>query len=385
VTDLASLRPPFTASPLRVWAVEDTTAQITWGDLPTGEITAVARNAQRAEVTVVATHHGGPGSLLVQDLVPSTAYQLDLAVADDTRQLSFKTLASPAGPLLSRVATISDLHLGAERWGFLKTMVESNEHSEPHPLRCARASITEAIEWGAQLLVIKGDAAHHRHPDNFALLGSLVDDFPDLPMLLIPGNHDVDYSHSLVELPDTVGARQLPYVQSVDHVDVPGARVLVANSTINGRGEGTLAPVADSLVAAATESATPVLLAIHHHLHRHPIPTYWPPGIPKDEAQPFLNQLAVANQRTLLTSGHSHRNRSRRQAGLTITEVASTRDWPGVWAGYAIHEGGIRQVVRRAAAPDAVIWHEYSRGALLGLWDFWSPGPLDQRCFSLDW
>ena len=57
----------------------------------------------------------------------------------------------------------------------------------------------------------------------------------------------------------------------------------------------------------------------------------------------------------------------------------------GTWAGYVVHEGGIRQVVRRVAAPAAIRWTEETKRALLGVWGRWSPGRLDDRCLSHTW
>ena len=86
-----------------------------------------------------------------------------------------------------------------------------------------------------------------------------------------------------------------------------------------------------------------------------------------------------------MTAGHSHRHRRRTHRSVTITEVGSPKDYPGTWAGYVVHEGGVRQVVRRVDRPDCIRWTEYTRRAALGLWGQWSPGRLDDRCFSLTW
>jgi hypothetical protein len=87
----------------------------------------------------------------------------------------------------------------------------------------------------------------------------------------------------------------------------------------------------------------------------------------------------------LLTAGHSHRHRRRTHRSVTITEVGSPKDYPGTWGGYVIHEGGIRQVVRRIADPTCIAWTEYTRRAALGVWGRWSPGQLDARNFSHVW
>lgn len=68
-----------------------------------------------------------------------------------------------------------------------------------------------------------------------------------------------------------------------------------------------------------------------------------------------------------------------------MTEVASTKDFPGVWAGYTVYEGGLTQTVRRSLDPDAMRWTEYTRRAVGGVWGLWSVGTLADRCLVLDW
>jgi hypothetical protein len=65
--------------------------------------------------------------------------------------------------------------------------------------------------------------------------------------------------------------------------------------------------------------------------------------------------------------------------------VGSVKDYPGVWAGYVIHEGGIVQTVRRTAEPSTVAWTDYSGRAMGGLYRYWTPGRLSDRCFTLRW
>ena len=200
-------------------------------------------------------------------------------------------------------------------------------------------------------------------------------------MLLVPGNHDVD-RRSGMDLP-LLGRRRLAYTTEPVAHEVPGLSVLLADTSIVGQSHGTLGPAADALADLARDARNPTFVALHHHFHRYDAMTHWPPGIAKDEADAFFTSLRGANPRSLVSSGHSHRNRRRTHHGIPFAEVASTKDWPGVWAGYVVHEGGIRQVVRRVVGM--VDWHEYSRGAVLGLWGLWAPGRPGDRCFTLDW
>lgn len=361
-----------------VWAVEDTAVQICWGDLPPGRVRASSDGTEAG-----VDHPGGPGAIDLRGLEPGRTTAIRLRWDGGSTTLRATTLQPPPGELLLRFATVSDLHLGATTWGAFRTMVDSSGHPTPHPYRCAAAAIAEAEAWGASLLVIKGDAVQHERQADFDALGQLVDSFPAMEMALIPGNHDVDGRPG--GIPESVGSRQLRYVRSVDHLDRPGLRLVLADTTILGRGIGSLDRVGRSIEEQVAASDRPVFLAIHHQLQRRRATHYWPPGIAAPASTDLLNRLEGLSQPVVISSGHTHRNRSRRHGSILLTEVASTKDFPGVWAGYAVYEGGIRQVVRRIADPDAIAWTEYSRHALRGLWSRWSPGPLGQRCLSQPW
>lgn len=373
-------------SPPQVWAVEDNAVQLTWGNLPPGVVTARTDHGETS-----LEHDGGPGGLIVDRLPSNRSHQIELSWANGgATTLTATTLPSPPGELLSRFATISDLHLGANHWGALKTMIEKAHYDTPHPYRCASAAIDEAVAWGAELLVIKGDAAQHESASDFASLGQLVDEHPQLPMLLIPGNHDVDGEGNDGEggattIPLTVGERRLPYTRSVAAHDLAGARILAVDTSIPNRGRGNLSRTAGAVLDEAARSDRPLYIGLHHQLQRNRLPRHWPIGIGAVESRQFLDKLNGLTQPVVVSSGHTHRNRARSHGDVLITEVGSTKDWPGVWAGYSVYEGGISQVVRRITRPDAIVWTEYSRGALNGLWAMWSPGALDERCISHRW
>ena len=373
---------PLPPSPPQVWAVEDTSLQVTWGSLPPGRVDVVTSTAGGASASV--DHRGGPGSVELTGLRPATDYRLEVAHPAGRRSLRAATLPSPAGRLVAKVATVSDLHLGSTHWGATKTMTDRSGDPVSFPMRCARAALTAATEWGADLLIVKGDAAHHQAESHFELLGQLLDEFDDLPVVLIPGNHDVD-GRTDDPVPAKVGERGIPFVRGVAVEDLAGIRVIAADSTVPGTGAGSVERVGEEIVELAAETTSPFLLAIHHQLQPFRVPTIYPLGVPAPESTSLLTSLATHNPHGVITSGHTHRNRARRHGPLVTTEVGSTRDWPGVWAGYAIHEGGIRQVVKRAADPAAIEWHEYSRRALLGWWGTWAAGRLHHRCFTHSW
>lgn len=384
---MVTRRLPFPASPLSVWATEPDSIQLTWGARPAGEIGVSIRHANDASLLASAAidHHGGPGSATVTDLPSATPFVVEFSTAGGTRRVQGHTLAAPPGELLTKVATISDLHLGSDHFGFFKRMRHTNSDDPvPFAFRSAHTAITEAIGWGASHLIIKGDAAHHGHAEHFAAVGRLVDAFPELEISLIPGNHDVDLKGG-ASLPETVGTRAVHFERHVHHVDLDGIRLVIGNSTLEGEGPGSLAAIGGDLIDRVRTAGRPALIAVHQQLQEHDTIRYWPPGIRGSEANAFLDELAAASANVIVTTGHTHRNRMRQHGTVTITEVGSTHHWPGVWAGYAVHEGGIRQVVRRIGTPDLLSWHEYSKNAVLGVWGRYAPGTIGQRCFSRSW
>lgn len=363
---------------IQLWSVETDSVQLTWSDLPTGKVTAWCAEAHHS-----IDHPGGPGSLVLSGLLPAQAQRIDVTWAGGNAHFCTHTLTPPPGELLFRFATLNDVHIGARRWGASKLMVDRSGLPDPHPIRCARAAINEATAWGAELIAIKGDAVHHQVEHHFAALGRLLDQYPDTPMLLVPGNHDVDGA-TATPLPATIGERRLPYITGAERYDADGIGLIMVNTTVPKKGPGALHQ-ANKVYDLLASGDGPVFIGLHHQLQRHRIPTHYPLGINGREAQPFLAEVKRRNPNVLISSGHTHRNRRRHYGSVVTTEIASSRDWPGVWAGYAVYEGGIVQIIRRVAAPDALTWHEYSSGALGGLWGPWATGTVEQRCFTHLW
>lgn len=361
--------------------------QIIWGDLPAGRVRVRAGNNQTA-----AQHQGGPGGIELTGLRPGTAYEIRFTLDPDsgdvvTYTIKGTTLVAPGGPELCRIATISDLHIGTDHFGFYHSMRESGNPDELFSVRCARSAIAAAQDWGADLLIIKGDAVHHRLDEHYELLANVVDEFPELEMVLLPGNHDVD-NKTGIPLPKTLGARELGFETEARAMELPGITLLTTNTSVPGKGPGSIEPTAQALIELAASASTRsggVMLACHHQFQKHRLTTHWPPGITGSQARPFLADLESAAPDSFVTSGHTHRCRAYHRGSLRVTEVSSTSDFPGSWAGYIVSEGGLTQTVRRIVTPSEMAWLEYSKAALFGLWGKWSPGSLEDRCLSHSW
>jgi 3',5'-cyclic AMP phosphodiesterase CpdA len=370
---------------LRVFAVEDTGVQVTWSRLPAGRL-ALRTGDAAAEVD----HPGGPGGLTIDGLSPGRRSDVVVSgspLAGRQVRLSARTLDGSLGRELARVATISDLHIGIDFFGVFGTMREEGRfhHDDPHPWRCASAAIAELLDWGATRLFVKGDVTNAGQPEEWELVGKLFADLP-VPMLMLPGNHDVRYAVDAIDPRDGARIAGVQMVEDAAAVDVGGARVVLVDSTTDLRHEGDISRERqDQACALLSDSKTGCLLLTHHFFHDTRIRWHWPPGVPFESGDRFLRAVAAANPHTLVSSGHSHRHRRRQVDGVEVTEVGSPKDYPGTWAGYVIYERGIRQVVRRVAAPEAIGWTEYTGRGAGGVWRHWSPGRLDDRCFEMPW
>ncbi len=378
-----------------LFAVEDTTIQLSWDRRGLGA-TRLEVGDRRIDIPA----RPGPDAIVVTHLDPSS--EIRWIDRSGWRRPVARTLPRLAGPELFRFATISDMHFGERSFGYRSTIVERPRPEQLHPERATRAALAELTAWGAEMLVIKGDITHGGKPrqwESFAevLAGS------DLPVVMIPGNHDAGegYPHESRQrrrAGDDPPDRQPPIAVAeararlglepagpVQVVDVPGLRILALDTTVADKRVGQLAHLTNQAATRAAEVETPVFVAVHHQLLSLPVAHHPPPGIPAGQSRAFLDRLHAANPAVFVTSGHTHRHRRRMHGTIVLTEVGSPKDYPGTWAGYVVHEGGIRQVVRRVAAPDVLAWTDRTARAALGAWGRWSPGTLDARCFTHVW
>jgi 3',5'-cyclic AMP phosphodiesterase CpdA len=390
----------------RVWtfAVDHDAVQVCWRRLRPGRLRLDVRSDGRSvapplelEVTDApagpepvgapraaggaATIPGLPAGRLLEVVASGTA-------VDAPIELVARTLPALHGEELVRLGTISDLHLGTVNFGQRGTLVEDGDPDELHPWRCAEAAIAESAAWGARELVAKGDLTHSGLPDQWRAYARLAAASP-IPIHAMAGNHDGGaYGGRRVLAPAEAAAAfgfALPQRTSVH--DLPGLRLVLADTTIPASRHGSVHPVADDVIQAAAEAPADhgVLVVLHHQLHPHLLPEGPPVGVPQQESARFLDRLGAVHPHVVVTSGHTHRNRRWGRAGVVVTQVGATKDYPGVWAGYRVHEGGMSQIVRRIERPDCVAWTDHSRLAVWGLWEHVSPGRLDARCFAIPW
>jgi 3',5'-cyclic-AMP phosphodiesterase len=371
------------AADVRVFAVEDTAAQVCWRELPAG--TVLRAGDASAEV---AAGGDSPGATVLAGLAPGRRYSLTVTRPGQAPEPvgAFSTLAPPPGRELCRFATVNDVHVGEPSFGVLRTIREPRRRPGSgggYATRCLTAALAEARAWGAQALVVKGDLTWQGRAREWEEVAGLLG-AAGIPVAAVAGNHDV--GSKAVDGRRILAAHGIEVPDHPFSLDLPGIRIVLAHSAVARRSHGHVDEVQRAVVADLVAGApAAAFVGLHHYLHRFGVPLSYPPGIAGAGADALLDALAEANSATLVSSGHSHRNRRRTVGPLVVTQVGATMHYPGVWAGYAVHEGGIRQVVRRVAEPSAIAWTERTAHALLGGWRLWATGLRSHRCFSHPW
>lgn len=393
-----------------VFAVDHDAAQVSWRALRPGRLRIEATSAsgpvaEPVELELVPPDAlpaagdggaGGPvgradaGSATIEGLPAGRLLTLRLSGSSlpGPIERAARTLGPLPGEELVRLATISDLHLGARAFGQRGTLVELEEHEDPHPWRCATAATEAAVAWGARRIVAKGDLTNLGTAAHWRAYARLVAECP-VPIDAVAGNHDTGAygGRRAIEPADAATAFGLSIATPVLVRDLPGVRLVLAETSIPGRNRGTIHPVAREVLDAIADAPTEggVLLVLHHQMQPHALSEGPPAGILQQESARFLDQVGAAHPHVFVTSGHTHRHRRWGRAGVVVTQVGATKDYPGVWAGYRVHEGGISQVVRRIERPDCAGWLDRTRLAGFGSWEHVAPGRLDARCFDVAW
>ncbi|MFQ5558069.1 MAG: metallophosphoesterase family protein, partial [Acidimicrobiales bacterium] len=304
---------PFTALPnAEVFSVDDRSAQLVWRSLGTGGATAhvAGRSIPLGPADRV-------GAAIVDELTPGSPHVIDITVdGRPAARLTATTSPSLSSAPLSRIATISDLHFGEEGFGLVKRMSEPRSTPIGHPLRCALAAVREAEAWGAQLLVVKGDITDRGHGHEWEQFDTLLSAI-HVPVIAIPGNHDVKRGRRSVDATEALRARGL-FPCPVHHVDVPGARIVAVDTTIRGQSRGRLEPRLVDL-QAALDADRPMLVFLHHHLEVTPLPVFWPIGVPRSQGMAALERMLEVNADLLVSSGHTLRIRGRSHGTAVVT------------------------------------------------------------------
>jgi predicted phosphodiesterase len=346
---------------------------------------AVTSRVGDSEVTTTGPHHFArfPG------LEPDTEYAvgIDGFTADEPfLPPVVRTLAVPPGRRLATLATVNDVHFGETECGRIDGVMEeelgpvlrARPGEPPYPETMNRAAITEIEALDPDVVLVKGDLTNLGTDEEYAAFLAAYGQLGPR-MHHVRGNHDA-------MLDPSIAVNGAPYT-----IDAGGATLAVLDTVQPGleRGQITAEQIGwlDDVAASATG---PVLVFGHHHLWdldaKDRSKQYF--GINPDDSEAFGAVVARRESIVGYFAGHTHRNRVRRSAKarrVPFVEIGCTKDYPGVWADYRIHEGGYTQVVRRIAAPDALEWSERTRPMFHGLYRAYALGELGHRCFTETW
>jgi len=290
---------------------------------------------------------------------------------------TFRTLPD-LGPLRCRFVTVNDVHFGEEVAGLIEGSdiepVFRSSPEDPHADFMSAAAIEEMVPLDPDLVVVKGDLtsnATQAELDRFvAAYGGAFGD----RLLVVRGNHE-SYHH--------VTFANDPWQRR----DLDGLTVVLLDTSIDGEVAGTVTDdqlaYLDDLAAGATQ---PILLFGHHPIGDRDSDdksdrTF---GIDPDRSDLFRELVARRPAIVGYSAGHTHRNRVRRfpiTGDVAWGEVGSVKDYPGSWAEYRVHEGGIAQIVHRISTPKALAWTQRTRHMFAGLFADYAFGRLEDRCF----
>lgn len=329
------------------------------------------------EITTVgedlAVLHDGPSVHRFDGLTPDTTYEL-LGVP-------VRTLPRPGGERLATFVTVNDVHFGEVECGVLDDapghgpVLRRAEGDEPHPELMNRAAVAEILALDPDAVLVKGDltldGADHEYAAFLACYGVFGDRLHH-----VRGNHDRYHGQT--------------YAAGDRVVDLPGVRIALMDTTIEGETTGGFE--ADQLAwldAVAAEADRPVL-AMGHHQDWTPAnrrsATYF--GINPDDSEALH---AVMARRGILGwfAGHTHRNRVRTtpgSGGALHVEVGTVKDYPGSYAEYRVYAGGIVQIHHRVSSPEALAWSEACRVLYRDAgtdYVAYALGRLEDRCFAI--
>lgn len=334
----------------------------------------------RLEITTVGDDlveiHTERGPQRFDGLEPATEYTV--------YGQAVRTLARPAGSLLTRFVTVNDVHFGETECGRVGDSPEgpilrAEPGEEPYPVVMNRAAVAEIGAIDPAAVLVKGDLTNDGQPEEFAAFDACYRGAFGDRLHVVRGNHDAYRGQHVY-----AGHRR---------VDLPGITVAMLDTAIEQSEQGTITPEQfEFLDAVAADSDVPVFVMGHHHQW---IGASEGSGVRGDnyfglraEASDELAEL-IGRRRSVIAyaAGHTHRHRVRKTAdGVPSIEVGCVKDFPGTWAEYRVFETGVLQIVHRISAPDALAWSERCRYLYrdFGL-DYaeYALGTLDDRCFTI--
>lgn len=344
-----------------------------------------------------AVVHVAPGEDLpvivhrLDGLAPDTDTIIELPDPIDAstiHEVAVRTLPSPAGELRCVFTTVNDVHFGELTAGQIDDLDlgpirRSAPGAEPYPEVMNRAAVDEMLALDPIAVIVKGDLSLDGAPEEWASFEECYRGAFGDRLHVVRGNHDA-YRH------------QSEYAGD-QRIDLPGVTIALLDTTIPGATTGNLtSDQIDWLDALAKASTEPVLVMGHHQ--------QWISGTSAEpsearrsddyfglhpDASDELDAVCDRNASIVAyAAGHTHRHRVRSmtRSGVASIEVGCTKDFPGTWAEYRVHDDGVMQVVHRMSSPAALAWSEPCRGLYADFdvdYGTYALGELSDRCFTI--
>ncbi|MCU1395720.1 MAG: hypothetical protein JWM34_4148 [Ilumatobacteraceae bacterium] len=333
------------------------------------------------DVTTVADDlivlHDGGVVHRYEDLSPHTEY--------DLLGTFVTTLDRPPGELLSRIATVNDVHFGETEAGRIDDnpdgpIQRARPGEPPYPETMNRGAIAEIAAIDPAAVIVKGDLSQDGQPAEWAAFETNYRGAFGDRLFVVRGNHDA------YKMQDGYAGDQW--------IDVPGLRIALLDTVIPGRTTGMI--TADQLAwldDGVASSDRPVLVMGHHQQWIGSTDNgsrgegYF--GLHPDASDALAALVARRTNVIGYTAGHTHRHRVRPMAiadAVPSIEVGCVKDFPGTWAEYRVYDGGVMQVVHRISSPAALDWSERCRHLYsdFGIdYESYALGRLEDRCLIL--
>jgi predicted phosphodiesterase len=329
------------------------------------------------ELTTVADDfavvHDGFDVRVYDGLEPDTDYEYD--------GFAFRTLARPPGERLSVFATVNDVHFGETECGIIEGLdigpiFSVGEGEVPYPETMNRGAIDEISAIDAAAVVVKGDLTSKGTFEEYDRFLEFYEKAFGDRLVHVRGNHDAYYGNNFADDAPTA-------------VELPGVTVALIDTSIPEHAAGGVTTeTLEWLRDLASTSGQDILLFGHHHV--------WNPdssnrpdayfGINPDDSVRLVDLVGQQRRITGYFAGHTHRNRVRRfraTGEVPWVEVACVKDFPGAWAEYRVHEGGVLQIFHRISTRAALEWTEKTRGMYAGDYFNYAFGELRDRCFAI--
>lgn len=324
---------------------------------------------------LVVMHDGHTVARFV-DLQPATTYTF--------LGTEVTTLDRPAGELLCRIATVNDVHFGEVEAGRVGDSPEGpiqrgDPGAAPYPEVMNQGAADEIDALDPTVVIVKGDLSNDGRPDEWAAFEECYRGRFGDRLHVVRGNHDAYQG-------------QTSYAGD-QWIELPGVAIALVDTVIPEQTTGTItAEQIDWLDTLAADSASPVIVMGHHQQWiadgdtGHRSEGYF--GLHPDASDALDELLARRPNVLAYTAGHTHRHRVRhmRRSGAPTIEIGCVKDFPGTWAEYRVHEGGVQQVVHRISTPQALEWSERCRHLYsdFGIdYERYALGELEDRCCNI--